>query len=60
VPGAAAGCITLATGLEQSVEWYHHRKLVAEANELIVSLRRQVTNSPRFYKSMSVTMEVVN
>lgn len=60
--------ILIALGLEQSVEWYHHRRLVAEANELIVSevrenrdtLQRQVTNFPRFYKSMSVVMDLVN
>ena len=60
--------ILIALGLEQSIEWYHHRRIVAEANESLVSeirenretLQRQVTNFPRFYKSMSAVMDLVN
>jgi hypothetical protein len=48
--------ILIALGLEQAVEWYHHRELANEARETILSelrnnkttLDRQLTNFPRF------------
>jgi hypothetical protein len=60
--------ILIALGLEQSIEWYHHRKLLAEANESLVNeirenrdtLQRQVTNFPRFYKGMNMVTDLVN
>src|SRR5215469_209146 len=48
--------ILIALGLEQAVEWYHHRELANEARETILSelrnnkntLDRQLANFPKF------------
>src|SRR5262249_22797978 len=48
--------ILIALGLEQGVEWYHHRELANEARETILSelrdnrntIERQLTNFPKF------------
>lgn len=48
--------ILIALGLEQTVEWYHHRELVAEARETILNevrfnkkeLDTQISRLPRF------------
>src|SRR3954471_20019003 len=39
--GIVTAGILIALGLEQTVEWFHHRQQVAEANEMLVQEIRE-------------------